>query len=874
MRTLIVFLGLCVCAPVAVWCQAGGDIEGRVREAWGRRVGIEGAHVTLDASTVVAVTDLKGRFRFRGVPVGSHVLGVVASGYASARADTVPVVRDITTRQDFLLVTDTARASQRPPIAIIDPLNLDDRQRFGREELRDLPVSTVGEAIQLLNGVAGTSFYGGRPGSQVALVADVPLRNLYDASTAGLGLELPLDLVQDLTLSGGGVTLAGERALSGVYALDSRQGGDRWTGAARYETDRLFTGSTDQGYDRVRLEASGPIANGVRIVGAVDGIGRLQQQPHGAPTGDPLAPLPWQLPHNSGTQVNGAILLTAPVGAAGRAQVLAAHSIEQYELFAPAYKYAPGPEPGRSIKTTLLTASARRVSSPTMSQFISLAYVTRDFEQGVLASSPPSGLGALALSGYTFSGDGIARSLDTTVAKGSVPGYAEAFLATQTPWGVPEFVQGNDPRGDLFWNRTNELSANLGLDGGGNGATSFGAEAGVTIPQVSAFHRTLAYMAVGDSVPPATASKLSAVGFHLTGRLQTRLGGGIVTALARCDGFDPGSALGGGLRIGVSPAVSLLVPLASSTLTIEAAQVAQFPDLQFLANLAFNDSLENGHYRLGASDLGYEVTRQVSVGLRSRFNGGQASGRVFGMAESNLVATSSTSASADSGRFTNAGSGRVFGVDIRVEKSIGAHADFLVGYTFLSTSYDAATAYRTVGANAPLDQDRPHHVVAILRGNLPVGIRGGAVWQYASGFPYTHLGSATVNGERAPSQMTLDMLLRRELHLAGRAASLYLEARNLLNRANLLGVRRDNGQPGISAASTDSLAAAGYQANPTPIPYESPYYKASEDLNQNGQIDGLSELLPLYHAAAADFGAPLTAFAAPREVRLGVELLF
>jgi hypothetical protein len=122
--------------------------------------------------------------------------------------------------------------------------------------------------------------------------------------------------------------------------------------------------------------------------------------------------------------------------------------------------------------------------------------------------------------------------------------------------------------------------------------------------------------------------------------------------------------------------------------------------------------------------------------------------------------------------------------------------------------------------------------------------------------------------------MTLDLQLRREFRIAGRLAGVYVDARNVLNRANLTGVRRDNGKPGISAAGADSLALAAYQADSTPIPYDSPRYHASADLDHNGLIEGRTELLPLFQAAALDFGAPLAAYGPPREVRLGVELSF
>jgi hypothetical protein len=108
----------------------------------------------------------------------------------------------------------------------------------------------------------------------------------------------------------------------------------------------------------------------------------------------------------------------------------------------------------------------------------------------------------------------------------------------------------------------------------------------------------------------------------------------------------------------------------------------------------------------------------------------------------------------------------------------------------------------------------------------------------------------------------------------GLRGSVYVDVRNLLNRRNVVAVRRDSGEPGPGEAAIDSLATAAYNAHPEPIPYESPRYRQWADLNGDGYLAGPDELLPLYRAAARDFFQPLFAFGPPRLVRLGVEVIF
>lgn len=130
------------------------------------------------------------------------------------------------------------------------------------------------------------------------------------------------------------------------------------------------------------------------------------------------------------------------------------------------------------------------------------------------------------------------------------------------------------------------------------------------------------------------------------------------------------------------------------------------------------------------------------------------------------------------------------------------------------------------------------------------------------------------NDSRLPKTFTLDLLVRRPLRLGGARGGVYQDARNLLNRRNVVAVRRDTGQPGLDSPGIMALAEAAYAAHPEQIPYESARYRAYADTDGNGYIEGRNELFPLYLAAAQDFTQPLFAYGPPRLVRLGLEFLF
>ncbi|HZH42229.1 MAG TPA: hypothetical protein VFD85_14545, partial [Gemmatimonadales bacterium] len=159
------------------------------------------------------------------------------------------------------------------------------------------------------------------------------------------------------------------------------------------------------------------------------------------------------------------------------------------------------------------------------------------------------------------------------------------------------------------------------------------------------------------------------------------------------------------------------------------------------------------------------------------------------------------------------------------------------------------------------------------------GLEAALIGRYNSGLPYsrTNLAGDSIlglpNSQRLPSQMQVDMLLRRSINLFGWRGGVYLDVRNLLNTVNIEAVRRDVGTPNPSSGEIQAMAQAAYNANPQTIPYESPRYRAWADVNHDGLISG-AELMSLYMSAAKDFTQPLFQYGPPRLFRLGVELEF
>jgi outer membrane receptor protein involved in Fe transport len=275
-----------------------------------------------------------------------------------------------------------------------------------------------------------------------------------------------------------------------------------------------------------------------------------------------------------------------------------------------------------------------------------------------------------------------------------------------------------------------------------------------------------------------------------------------------------------------------------------------------------------------------------------------------------LVASIPLGVNPDSTIFGNADAGTVRGLELLAERELRGGLGFRVAYTLQqakTTSTDpfllnrllvvdpvSGDTIRPARAEFPLDFDQRHTLTAIGRGKVPAeagpkilgvrpigGLEGSVIVRVLSGLPYSQVDSINTdsivglpNERRLPTSATVDLLVRRPFHLGRADAGIYLDVRNLLNRRNVVAVRRDIGQPQPDTATVNRLAEAAYAAHPEDIPYESARYRRSADLNGDGQLSGRDELFPLYLAAVRDFTQPLFAYGAPRLVRLGVELLF
>lgn len=908
-----------LCAAVPVAAQSVGTVTGVVREAGAQGVGLAGALVTVDGGRQAVVADAKGGYRLREITAGWHAIKAAAIGHRPLVRDSVLVRAGQTTALDFTLQTDPVGLEQIEVIAervdsVLDPLAVQDQQRFTAEDLRRLPVSSVEEAIALSSGAVGESYRGGRLGQQAFVLDGLGLKNQLDASTGALGVRVPPDLLAEASLVTNGFSARYGQAVSALVNLATRDGADRWRGRVTYETDRLLGDGGDYGLDRAVVSVEGPLPAGIRFLTVLDLSGKLDAEPVNAPTPsnprDPRHDEPWMLPHNSGEAGDLAAKFTIPLGSKTTFRILGIHSADQRLLYDQIYKYDQSFMPVRRTTGNLLNAHLQQSLGSTNAD-LRIGYFGREFIRGTPTEDADYAFGAFTGKKIGILGENFAKQQDTVAARAIIPGFNAPELSVNTPWGVGAYFQGTAGRGDLGWNRFRELRSRLDLSIPSGANTDFYVGGEYSTQQVRTFQRTFGYLPTGGTVPGATASAFSPWAGSLYTEAQARSNDLALTVGIRYDQFSGRDDLPGKknskIQRGLSPRAAVSTTFKGVTFVASFGKFRQAPDYQYLVDAAFDDTTRTGRSRQGNPDLGFEESTQYEFSLRLRPTPSTSvRTNLYVRRLDGLVASVPLGVNPDSSIFGNVDAGSVRGFEVIFEREFKGGFGARASYTLQDATANSSDAFfvRRAGTidpvtgqiifpakvEFPLDFDRRHAFTGILTGTVPsafgpsiagskilAGIEGTAIFRIASGLPFSlYKGDSLLglpNDGRLPWTQSLDLLVRRPIKFRGMEGSVYIDMRNVLNRRNVIGVRRDTGTPVLNEQAIQQLADAQFAANPTPIPYESPRYRTWADADGNGYVEG-QELRNLYLDATRDFVQPIFFYGAPRLLRFGIEFGF
>lgn len=802
-------------------------------------------------------------------------------------------------------------------------------------ELRALPVDDIGEVIELTTGVSGGHFRGGRIGQEAYVIDGLTLKNQLEASQEGSALELSPTSLDEVNVMTGGFGAQFGSALSGVVSYTTRRGSSAaWAGSAALVGDRFLPESLLTGFTGLNVSAGGPLrflGNGATLFTDVALQAKLDADPRSRgltclQEGDVEAPLAARIrelqsspgaaalycpytrslvPHQRGDKYIAFARFDKPLTAHLQMSVSLLRNRAQNELYTSEFKYHPANQLGQRFTGTLATTSLewlRNHAGGATSISLKGGLLRLDRYLGAVdpASFDGASFAGFHPSAFAFIGEEFARKpITEQIALGSaIPGYAAPSTTAITPYGLAAagiFYTAGTPS-IASWSRSDLATMNLTAARFTPRGGMFSGGATASLYHVEAYERSLAHLA--GSMPsyarfyPATVATFGNASLKTDDDLTFNAGlrieafrSGVSYQEDRADFVSP--IIETAWKLSVMPRFGVGIPVpGTSRLTairVSYSRIAQPPDFRYFVDSSVGDSLRTDIQRQGNPNLSFESGATYELGVSQLFNDRIALGITTYRKDLNSLV------SAGSRQYRTDDFGNVTGVELTLRVRTGitsARASWVVqkavgrssGVENDSTHFTDADA-RT---ETPLAFDRRHTVdFALLFGRA---VNSDAPWSLSltttaqSGYPLfrsASSGAARVVARYLPWTSSTDMRGTWEFgsFLCGTCRwRARFDARNLLGRKDVLGLRRDTETLAPSLADVERLADS--QPLPrAPIPMESPIYTKAVDGDGDGVIT-TSELRLARFAAVLDRYDPTVFFGRRRELRFGLEMSF
>jgi outer membrane receptor protein involved in Fe transport len=265
---LLALLLLLLLAPAGLAHAQTGKLTGTVTEV-GTGEPLIGVNVSLEGTTVGAITDIDGEYTIIGIRPGTYTLVASYVGFNTVRVEDVRIRIDLTTTVDFelgeqviegeeVIVTAERPLVQRDLTATTSVV--------GGEEIRAAPVDNLQDVVNLQAGVVNGHFRGGRLGEVGYWVDGLPVTDVFNG---GLGVAVENTSVEELQVVTGAFNAEYGQALSGIVNVVTRDGSNEFSGSVSAFTgdylsadDDLFLGIDDVSPVAVRNvegNLSGPV---------------------------------------------------------------------------------------------------------------------------------------------------------------------------------------------------------------------------------------------------------------------------------------------------------------------------------------------------------------------------------------------------------------------------------------------------------------------------------------------------------------------------------------------------------------------------------------------------------------------------------------
>ncbi len=268
--TLTTYLFLILLSVTALPTFGQGRIDGKVVEK-DTNEPLIGVNIIVVGTSSGAATDLDGNFTIPNLKAGEYSVKVSYIGFETKLFTSIVVTDGQTTRMDVELAE--AVLSTDDEIVIVGERPLLDVEQsssafaISRDQLEAAPLRDVQEAVATQAGVVrdptGLYIRGGRANETGFVVDGVSAKD--PLAGTGFGLDVGSNAFQEVEVTTGGIGAEFGDVTSGVVAVQTRDGDDKFSGYFSHKRDDLgFNSDASSNFREEVYEAnlSGPIIKG------------------------------------------------------------------------------------------------------------------------------------------------------------------------------------------------------------------------------------------------------------------------------------------------------------------------------------------------------------------------------------------------------------------------------------------------------------------------------------------------------------------------------------------------------------------------------------------------------------------------------------
>ncbi len=264
-KVLSTFIFLIVLS-VNLYSQTSGKLVGRVTDESGEP--LIGANVILDGTTMGAATDLEGYYSIINVRAGTYSIRFRFLGFKTRVVENIRVSADQTTKLDAVLELEVIVGEEVVVVAqkpLVEYNQTSSVSSVNKDDIKNLPIQSLSEIVNLQAGVIDGHFRGGRIGEVQYQVDGVTVNNPFSNSSM---LEIDRSVIEEVQVTSGTFDAKYGQAMSGVvntvlktgtekfeYSLETYLGDYFTTDTDRYPHNDSYNPTTIQNY---QLSLSGP----------------------------------------------------------------------------------------------------------------------------------------------------------------------------------------------------------------------------------------------------------------------------------------------------------------------------------------------------------------------------------------------------------------------------------------------------------------------------------------------------------------------------------------------------------------------------------------------------------------------------------------